>query len=211
MRRSTMTRMLPIAISPSMEALPFTSNRQDMCHLRLTRDTFLLPCILCERAMSSRNGYQPPNPATEAKPAEVGYRPPLFPGSAELAEVAPEPVTEEAKKESVGIGTVSEIGRGRSPSVAADDGQRVAQSPGAGDAVGTGATHRDGGGAQHQGSLHRANREGPSRSLLADGGIALPRLPRPRRPLVRSSSRLQQAIRTQRREVPPRCRYDLLR
>ena len=48
----------------------------------------------------SVNGYQPPNPATEAKPAEVGYRPPLFPGSAELAEVAPEPVTEEAKKES---------------------------------------------------------------------------------------------------------------
>lgn len=50
------------------------------------------------------SGYQPPTPYSEQRPAEVGYRPPLFPGSAELAEIAPEPVKEEPKKESVGLG-----------------------------------------------------------------------------------------------------------
>ena len=31
----------------------------------------------------------------------VGYRPPLFPGSAELAEVVPEPIEEEPEKKNV--------------------------------------------------------------------------------------------------------------
>lgn len=139
MRRSTTTRMPIIAISRSMEGLPFTSNSRDMCLPRSTRDTCHLPCRGIELFTSPRNGVSSPNPGNDAKPAEVGYRPPLFPGSAELAEVVPEPTTEEAKKESVGVWGFSEVGSGRSPSVSADDGKRVAQSPGASHEIGASA------------------------------------------------------------------------
>ena len=71
-------------VPPSLDSAPVASG--SYCHF---------PILLTRRT------YQPPSYPVQEEQPSVGYRPPLFPGSSELAEVAPEPVEEEPKKVSV--------------------------------------------------------------------------------------------------------------
>lgn len=99
--------MPSIVINQSMVVLPITNNKDLM---------FLLPLNLRLHQVHRREftvfllfnrEYQPPVMQNQEPAPQVGYRPPLFPGSAELAEIVPEPVEEEPEKKNVSCNTPS--------------------------------------------------------------------------------------------------------
>lgn len=96
-----MTRMQSIVINQSMEVLPFHNNKDPMYLLLCNLRPHLLHRIHYMLIQLYNRGYQPPVMQNQEQSPTVGYRPPLFPGSAELAEVVPEPIEEEPEKKNV--------------------------------------------------------------------------------------------------------------
>ena len=96
--------MLSIAINQSMEVLCTTNNKEHTHLLLPILLTHLPQCMLDDFILLLRRGYQPPTVQNQDNSPSVGYRPPLFPGSAELAEVVPEVVEEVPEKKFVKIG-----------------------------------------------------------------------------------------------------------
>lgn len=96
-----MTRMQSIVINQSMEVLHFHNNKDPMYLLLCNLRPHLLHRIHYMLIQLYNRGYQPPVMQNQEQTPTVGYRPPLFPGSAELAEVVPEPIEEEPEKKNV--------------------------------------------------------------------------------------------------------------
>lgn len=97
----SMIRMLSIVISLYMEEVSIHHNREHMYLLLPILAMYHPMCIFIMFILLWYSGYQPPAMPTQDSAPSVGYRPPLFPGSAELAEVVPEPEVEETEKKSV--------------------------------------------------------------------------------------------------------------
>ena len=93
--------MLSIAINPFMEEIYITNNKELILLLLAILRTHLQLCILSCVILLYYRGYQPPSVQNQDNSPSVGYRPPLFPGSAELAEVVEEVVEEVSEKKSV--------------------------------------------------------------------------------------------------------------
>lgn len=102
-----MIRMLSIVISLSMEEASIRHNREHMYRLLPILAMYLRMCISIIFILLYCSGYQPPAMPNQDSTPSVGYRPPLFPGSAELAEVVPEPEIEEPEKKSVDSDSLS--------------------------------------------------------------------------------------------------------
>ena len=93
--------MLSTVINPFMGELLFTNNMEHTLLLLWNLLILLLLSCFYDLVLIYSGGYQPPSQQTQDSVPSVGYRPPLSPGSSELAEVAPEPVEEEPEKNSV--------------------------------------------------------------------------------------------------------------
>lgn len=93
--------MLSTVINLSMEELLFINSMERILLLLWNLLILHLLSFFYTITLILSGGYQHPSQQTQDSSPSVGYRPPLFPGSSELAEVVPEPVKEEPEKTSV--------------------------------------------------------------------------------------------------------------
>ena len=94
--------MQSIAINLFMEELQCINNKERILLLHSNLLIHLPLSIFIIVNVMISGGYQPPVQPNQESTSSVGYRPPLFPGSSELAEVVPEQVEEEPVKAPVG-------------------------------------------------------------------------------------------------------------